>query len=77
LADPTGQLTDTYTYDAYGLLIAKSGTTVNHYLYRGEPRRLVGVELDCRRQAIGRDEHEARASQQVTVARAGIMRYLN
>jgi RHS repeat-associated protein len=29
-------VTDTYTYDAYGTLIAKTGTTLNHFLYAGE-----------------------------------------
>ena len=29
-------VTDTYTFDAYGTLIARTGTTPNHYLYAGE-----------------------------------------
>jgi RHS repeat-associated protein len=32
----TATLTDSYTYDAYGILIASTGTTTNRYLYRGE-----------------------------------------
>ena len=36
LSDASGALTDSYTYDAYGLLTTSSGTTVNPYLYRGE-----------------------------------------
>jgi RHS repeat-associated protein len=36
LANELTALTDTYTYDAYGLLIASTGTTANNYLYRGE-----------------------------------------
>jgi RHS repeat-associated protein len=31
-----GQVTDFYTYDAFGILTAHSGTTVNHYRYAGE-----------------------------------------
>ena len=29
-------VTDSYTYDAYGILLAKNGTTLNNYLYAGE-----------------------------------------
>ena len=29
-------MTDTYTYDAYGILLKKNGTTENDYLYTGE-----------------------------------------
>jgi RHS repeat-associated protein len=36
LATTTATLTDSYSYDAYGILIASTGTTANHYLYRGE-----------------------------------------
>jgi RHS repeat-associated protein len=36
LANEVGTLTDTYTFDAFGVLIAKTGSTENHYLYRGE-----------------------------------------
>ena len=36
LADETGAITDRYDYDAFGDLTAKSGTTDNAYLYRGE-----------------------------------------
>jgi RHS repeat-associated protein len=36
LADPSATLTDSYTYDAFGVLIANSGSTTNNYLYRGE-----------------------------------------
>lgn len=31
-----GTVTDTYTYDAFGNLIAQTGTTPNDYLYSGE-----------------------------------------
>jgi RHS repeat-associated protein len=36
LSDASGALTDSYTYDAYGLLTTSRGATVNPYLYRGE-----------------------------------------
>ena len=36
LSDASGALTDSYTYDAYGLLTTSRGTTVNPYRYRGE-----------------------------------------
>jgi RHS repeat-associated protein len=36
LADDTGAITDRYTYDSFGVLIAKSGTSPNCYLYRSE-----------------------------------------
>ena len=36
LTSTTPAVTDTYTYDAYGLLLLKLGTTVNNYLYGGE-----------------------------------------
>jgi RHS repeat-associated protein len=36
LTDISGGITDTYTYDAYGNLIASSGSTANNYLYCGE-----------------------------------------
>jgi RHS repeat-associated protein len=36
LANEVGTLTDTYTFDAFGVLIAKTGSTQNNYLYRGE-----------------------------------------
>jgi len=36
LADASGVLSDTYAYDAYGLLIASSGSTTNNYLYCGQ-----------------------------------------
>jgi RHS repeat-associated protein len=36
LTDAGGAVTDTYTYDAFGNLIARSGTTPNDYLYAGE-----------------------------------------
>src|SRR5437868_13590072 len=29
-------ITDTYTYDAYGVLINRTGSTANNYLYCGE-----------------------------------------
>jgi RHS repeat-associated protein len=29
-------VTDTYAYDAFGILLAQTGTTVNNYLYTGE-----------------------------------------
>ena len=36
LTDNSGSITDTYTYDAFGNLIARTGTTPNDYLYAGE-----------------------------------------
>jgi RHS repeat-associated protein len=36
LSDESGTLTDTYSYDAFGNLIARTGSTDNAYLYRGE-----------------------------------------
>jgi hypothetical protein len=36
MSDGSGAVTDTYDYDAYGLLIAQTGSTPNLYLYRGE-----------------------------------------
>jgi RHS repeat-associated protein len=36
LTNAAGSLTDTYTYDAFGVLIARTGTTPNLYLYAGE-----------------------------------------
>ncbi len=36
LSDASGTLTDTYSYDAYGMLLNSTGTSVNSYLYRGE-----------------------------------------
>lgn len=36
LTDASGSVTDTYAYDAYGLLVAKTGSTPNNYLYCGE-----------------------------------------
>ena len=36
LTDGTGTVTDTYDYDAFGVLVAQSGNTPNSYLYCGE-----------------------------------------
>lgn len=36
LTDASGEVTDTYDYDAFGNLIAQTGTTPNLYLYSGE-----------------------------------------
>ncbi len=36
LTDSVGNITDAYTYDAYGNTLSSSGTTVNNYLYTGE-----------------------------------------
>jgi RHS repeat-associated protein len=36
LMDPTGAITDTYDYDAFGNLINQTGTTPNNYLFAGE-----------------------------------------
>jgi len=36
LTDTQGEVTDTYTYEAFGMLIGKTGDTVNDYLYTGE-----------------------------------------
>ncbi|HJQ24579.1 MAG TPA: RHS repeat-associated core domain-containing protein, partial [Blastocatellia bacterium] len=37
LMDSSGAVTDSYTYDAFGNLVARTGTTANDYLYAGEP----------------------------------------
>jgi RHS repeat-associated protein len=36
LTDSAGEVTDSYTFDAYGEVIQKTGNTTNDYLYRGE-----------------------------------------
>ena len=36
LTNAAGVVTDTYNYDAFGNLIGHTGTTPNHFLYRGE-----------------------------------------
>lgn len=36
LTDEQGEVTDTYDYDAFGNLIARTGTTPNSYLFTGE-----------------------------------------
>jgi RHS repeat-associated protein len=36
LTNSAGSVTDTFTYDAFGVLIARTGTTPNLYLYAGE-----------------------------------------
>ncbi len=36
LTDASGAVTDSYTYDAFGNLIGRTGTTPNEYLYAGE-----------------------------------------
>jgi RHS repeat-associated protein len=36
LTDTTGAVTDTYDYDAFGNLIASTGSTPNNYLFAGE-----------------------------------------
>ena len=36
LTSSTGAVTDTYTYDAFGTLISRQGTTPNNYLFAGE-----------------------------------------
>jgi RHS repeat-associated protein len=36
LTDPTGNVTDTYDYDAFGNLIHSTGTTPNEFLFAGE-----------------------------------------
>jgi YD repeat-containing protein len=36
LTDQTGTVTDTYEYDAWGVLLSAVGTTTNHYRYAGE-----------------------------------------
>jgi RHS repeat-associated protein len=36
LSDASGTVTDTWDYDAFGILIARTGTTANVYLYAGE-----------------------------------------
>jgi RHS repeat-associated protein len=36
LSSETGQITDTYNYDAYGKLLNSTGSSYNSYLYQGE-----------------------------------------
>lgn len=36
LTDSAGAVTDTYSYDAFGVLLARTGSTPNEYLYSGE-----------------------------------------
>jgi len=36
LTDANGNVTDTYDYDAFGNLIARTGSTLNNYLFTGE-----------------------------------------
>jgi RHS repeat-associated protein len=36
LTDATGVISDSFTYDAFGVLINRTGTTPNDYLYAGE-----------------------------------------
>jgi RHS repeat-associated protein len=36
LSNASGNITDTYSYDAFGTLIERTGTTDNNYLYAGE-----------------------------------------
>jgi len=36
LMDSTGKVTDTYTFDAFGLLVASTGSTPNVYLFAGQ-----------------------------------------
>ncbi|HKQ07906.1 MAG TPA: RHS repeat-associated core domain-containing protein, partial [Blastocatellia bacterium] len=36
LMDSSGAVTDTYTYDGFGNLLARTGSTANDYLYAGE-----------------------------------------
>lgn len=36
LTDSDGNVTDTYTYDAFGNILDRTGTTENNYLYTGE-----------------------------------------
>jgi RHS repeat-associated protein len=36
LFDNTGSVTDTFDYDAFGILIGRTGTTANSYLYRSQ-----------------------------------------
>ena len=36
LINESGQVTDTYVYDAFGTLITATGSTNNRYLYTGE-----------------------------------------
>lgn len=36
LTDSSGEITDTYVYDAFGVEIYRTGTTLNDYLYTGQ-----------------------------------------
>ncbi len=48
LFSSTGAITDTYDYDAFGNLIASTGTTPNNYLFAGE-RFDPALGLYCKR----------------------------
>ncbi len=43
LSDNSGNVTDTYAYDAWGNLIAQSGSTVNSYLYDAQEQDATGL----------------------------------
>ncbi|WP_442936844.1 RHS repeat-associated core domain-containing protein, partial [Nostoc sp.] len=45
LTNATGQVVDTYTYDAYGRLLSSTGTSSNSYQFAGEQRdSLTGLD---------------------------------
>jgi RHS repeat-associated protein len=43
LTSSAGTVTDTYQYDAFGRLIASTGSTSNNYLYSGEWSDRIGL----------------------------------
>lgn len=44
LTDTTGLITDTYTYDAYGVSLSASGTSQNAFQFAGEQRDTTGLD---------------------------------
>ena len=48
VADAAGSATDRYSYDGFGNVVARSGSTANSYLYRGEQFDLPGYYLRAR-----------------------------
>jgi RHS repeat-associated protein len=77
LTDTTGKITDTYDYDAFGNLIAQTGTTANNYLFAGEQfDPALGVYYNRARyfdQRLGRfwtaDDYEGRVGDPLSLHR--------
>lgn len=75
LFDEAGHVTDTYTYDAFGILVERAGATPNHYRYAGEQfDEDLGLSYNRARYlnlATGRfwsmDEYEGRSGEPATL----------